>query len=361
MIYEVEQVVSEWMARGITDMKHVISVMMRKGGAGKSTLTLLLADALIRFGLNVLIIDMDPQGNACTGLGRKVLMRAVEARIGRSTLEEPDVNTVIEVIQSGEPGVADEAILLINTAGWQYPLDMPFHRGGPLRAGKIGKIGLIPSYKGLEDLPTSWKPTDFERLAQTLHLPAEPGGVPPAHRWDVVLIDTAIARALGVQSAKAAKKVLFVTNAEKFGVDAIPETMSLVEDVRDHYYHDDIDVMGLVWNAYSPRQTTARALTADAAQAHAAKQKHWDAPIWPFEIPKAIVVSDSHDMAAPVSAFLGTSEKREPASKVCQVAEAIALRMLDEIGHPLAGELRAAWRQAWPEKEQTDVMTKGVA
>ncbi|WP_435826740.1 ParA family protein [Nonomuraea dietziae] len=349
------------MRRGITTMKNVISVMMRKGGAGKTTKTLLLADALARFGLNVLVIDMDPQGNASLGLGRPVMMVAVEARIGKSKLEEPDVLTVIEVINSGEDGVADEAIIIIDTPGWTYDVDAPFHRGGPLRPGKVGTIGLIPAYEALEDLPSSWKPADFERLAHSLLLPAEPGGTPPNHRWDVVLIDTAIAQRLGVQAAKAAYYALFVTNAQKFGVDAIPKTMRLIKDVRENYYHDDIEVMGLVWNAFTPRQTTARALANDAAEANESEIEHWEAPIWPYEIPSYTVVSDSHDMAAPVSAFLSTSEKRETARKVTQVAEATALRLLDKIEHPLAGELRAAWHEAWPKAEQTDVMTKGVA
>ncbi|MEU4513206.1 ParA family protein [Nonomuraea wenchangensis] len=357
----VQQVVSEWMRRGVTDMKHMVSVMMRKGGAGKSTLTLLLTDAFIRFGLNVLVIDMDPQGNSCIGLGSKVRMIPVAARLGKAVEYEPEVNTVVEVIQSGEAGVAEDAILLVNTQGWQYPMDLPFHRGGPLRPGTIGTVGLIPTHKGLEDLPGTWKPSDFGRLDNALNSPSEPGDTPPSHRWDVGLIDTAIARDLGVQSAKAARKVMFVTNAQKFGVEAIPETMTLVEDVRAHYYHPDIDVMGLVWNAYSPNQITARALTADAVQAHEAGEAHWEAPIWPYEIPQYTVVSDSHDMGAPVSAFLGTSEKRKPAARVCQVAEAIALRMLDEMGHPLAGELRKAWLAAWPEEEKTAVMTKDVA
>ncbi|GAA4986383.1 hypothetical protein GCM10023334_117690 [Nonomuraea thailandensis] len=355
-ITEVEQVISEWMRRGVTTMKNVVAMMMRKGGAGKTTKTLLIADALSRFGLNVLVIDMDPQGNASLGFGRPVRMVAVEARIGKAKLEEPDVLTVIEVINSGEAGVADEAIIIVDTPGWTYDVDMPFHRGGPLRPGKVGTIGLIPAYEALEDLPGSWKPADFERLAHTLLLPAEPGGASPNHRWDVVLIDTAINQRLGVQAAKAAYYALFVTNAEKFGVDAIPKTMRLIKDVRENYYHDSIDVMGLVWNAYVPRQNTARALTSDAMQYHRGGLEHWEAPIWPYEIPKTTVISDSHDMAAPVSAFLTTSERREMAARVCQVAEATTLRMLDELGHPLAGELRTAWHQAWPQKEQTDVM-----
>jgi cellulose biosynthesis protein BcsQ len=357
-IAEVEQIVSEWMRRGITTMKNVVAVMMRKGGAGKTTKTLLLADALARFGLNVLVIDMDPQGNTSLGLGRPVMLVAVEARIGKTAEQRPELPTIIEVINSGEEGVADDAILLID---WKYDPDAPFNRGGPLHPGRLGTIGLIQAYEALEDLPSSWKPADFERLAHALLLPAEPGGTPPNHRWDVVLFDTAIQQRLGVQAAKAAYYALFVTNAEQYGVDAIPKTMRLIKDVRENYYHDDIEVMGLVWNAYTDRQVVARELASGAAQANAAGVPHWEAPIWPYEIPRYTVVSDSHAARAPVSAFLATAEKRESARKVCQVAEATALRMLDRMEHPLADELRKAWHQAWPETERTEVLTNDMA
>lgn len=358
VITEVEQVVSEWMRRGITTMKNVVSVMMRKGGAGKTTQVLLLADALARFGLNVLVIDMDPQGNTSLGLGRPVKLVAVEARIGKSGQQMPDVPTIIEVINSGEDGVADDAILFID---WQYDPDAPFNRGGPLYRGRVGTIGLIPAYEALEDLPSSWKPADFERLAHTLLLPSDPGGTPPNHRWDVVLIDTAIAHRLGVQAAKAAYSALFVTNAERYGVDAIPKTVRLIKDVRESYYHDGIEMMGLVWNAYTDRQVTARELAEGATQASAAGVEHWeDVDIWPYELPRYTVVSDSHAAAAPVSAYLATAEKRDTARRVCQVAEAIALRMLDRIEHPQASALRKSWHAAWPEAERTDVILKDM-
>ena len=339
---------SEWLRQQAADALNVIVVMMRKGGAGKTTATLLLADALARFGLSVLIVDMDPQGNSSYGLGKKVqLVEVSRTRIGDKAIYEPQEITVCEVLESGEPGVADEAIAVVD---WGYEAGERFDRGGPMFPGKVGTVGVIPCYKGLESLYPAWKPRDLERLGSSLLLPSEPGLAAPHRRWDVVLIDTPPGGSLiHAQAAKAAFWVLFVTAPATFGAIAVPETMELVEDIRASYGHEDLSVIGLMINEYVTQQRrTQHGIITQLDEAHRQRKALFDAPLWPARIPYLTVIQDSQDSQAPVSAFLGVSASRAAARKVCQAAEANAVQLLHAIGHPMAGSIHRTWATAWP-------------
>src|SRR5690606_11122639 len=69
----------------------VITVSSQKGGVGKTTTTVNLASARARRGANVLVIDLDPQGNASTALGvahRPEVTSVYEVLLGDHTIAE---------------------------------------------------------------------------------------------------------------------------------------------------------------------------------------------------------------------------------------------------------------------------------
>ena len=92
-------------------MGRIIAVANQKGGVGKTTTTVNLAACLARLGKKVLVVDMDPQGNATSGVGinkNDVEVSIYDVLCGESDMKDATYKTSIEKL-SVIPATADLA------------------------------------------------------------------------------------------------------------------------------------------------------------------------------------------------------------------------------------------------------------
>lgn len=82
-------------------MSRAVSVSLQKGGVGKTTLAINLADALVARGNDVLLVDLDQQGNATEGVGMSDVYESGSPHVG-DVLTDTDPVDVREVVRERE-------------------------------------------------------------------------------------------------------------------------------------------------------------------------------------------------------------------------------------------------------------------
>ena len=85
----------------MTPLPRVIAVANQKGGVGKTTTAVNLGACLAELGYRTLIVDLDPQGNASTGLG--IDTRGLETSMYDVIMHEVPIENCIEPTDVQEP------------------------------------------------------------------------------------------------------------------------------------------------------------------------------------------------------------------------------------------------------------------
>lgn len=186
-----------------------IAIANQKGGVGKTTTAINIATALAATGQRVLLIDLDPQGNASTGLG-----------IERAQRERSSYDLLV-----GEAGL-DEVVV----------------------SSRIPGLDVVPATQDLSGAEIEL--VEFE--GRTHRLDAAIAGF-RAERWDVVLIDCPPSLGLLTINAMVAADALLVPlQCEFFALEGLSQLLSTVERIRGRF-NPGLSILGVALTMYDRR------------------------------------------------------------------------------------------------------------
>ena len=225
-----------------------LSVANQKGGVGKTTTTINLATALAAVKKNVLIVDLDPQGNASTGIGLSSISRATNMYhllTGESVLGNTTVKTDI-------PG-----------------------------------LSVLPS--GVDLAGAEIELIDFEDRLYRLKS-ALSGG---ASIYDYVLIDCPPALGLLTLNALiASDAVLVPLQCEFFALEGISHLVHTINRVRKSY-NPGLGIQGIVLTMYDSRNNLSDSVALEV-------RDHFGEIVYNTVIPRNVRVSEAPSYGKPV-------------------------------------------------------------
>jgi chromosome partitioning protein len=250
----------------------IIAIANQKGGVGKTTTTINLGAALGEIGLKVLIVDLDPQGNASTGLGIEV--------------EDRDLTTY-DLILDEAP--LDDVILKTATEN----------------------LSLIPATVDLSS-------ADIELMANEkrsflLHDALRQADM-DKQGFDVILIDCPPSlNLLTVNAMVASHSVLVPLQSEFFALEGLSQLMLTIREVRQSA-NPALRIEGIVLTMYDARNNLSQLVEADA-------RSNLGDLVFSTVIPRNVRVSEAPSYALPVLAY-------DTASKGAKAYRALAEELL---------------------------------
>jgi chromosome partitioning protein len=233
----------------------IIALANQKGGVGKTTTAINLGTALAAIGERVLIVDLDPQGNASTGLG-------IDRRQRRLSTYD---------VLSGEAPLADA-----------------------VQATAVPRLSLVPSTMDLLGLEMAMASSAdrAQRLRRALD-PLDRGEVPEEQLFTYVLIDCPPSlNLLTLNALAAAHAVLVPLQCEFFALEGLSQLLRTVEQVKSAL-NPRLAIQGVVLTMFDPRNNLSAQVVADVREFMGDK-------VYETMIPRNVRVSEAPSHGKPV-------------------------------------------------------------
>lgn len=244
------------------DGPRIISIANQKGGVGKTTTTINLGAALAEMGLRVLIVDLDPQGNASTGLGVEADDR--EFTTYELLLEDIDLGDVVHVTK-------DENLMIIPAT-----VDL-----------SSADIELISNEKRSYLLHDALRQTAMDR-----------------YDLDYILIDCPPSlNLLTVNAMVASHSVLVPLQSEFFALEGLSQLMLTIREVRQTA-NPVLRIEGIVLTMFDARNNLSALVEKDA-------RDNLGDLVFQTLIPRNVRVSEAPSFALPVLSYDSKSRGAE--------------------------------------------------